>query len=757
MIDLIKKEFNQFLDTNLNEPQRAAVLQEKEGLLVIAGAGSGKTRVITSRIANLVINQGVEPRSIVALTFTNKAAGEMKERLMHTFQSHYRLPFIGTFHSYCLLLLRTNPTLLPSSQFSILDSDDQLDLIKKIIKKYALAKHITASQIVHQISNFKNKSYTPETKEELMFTPMLKEIYLEYESEKSRSHCLDFDDLILQVLNCLRTNISFKQQFQRSIRHIMVDEYQDTSHVQHQLLQEMGLKDGKLYLDSLCAVGDEDQSIYSWRGATVANMLKFQQDFAPVRVVKIEQNYRSAQPILQAANDVIAHNRMRNPKNLWSTKDATNRLLQVMCTSGDQEAGFIATIIKIAKKKKSLADIAILYRTHFQSRTIEEALIHHAIPYRIVGGIRFYERKEVKDLLAYLRLIINPYDKVSLLRIINTPARGLGQKFEELLIDTWNRNPLFDSLQLLNYMLSDPEAGLTGNKRQAVTSFVEMFAKLPRDYKPSDLLDQVIDGIGYISYLNSSYDTQEAQTKVENVQEFLQAIMVFERKQDEIAAADPELIQPNLLETFLYEVSLLQEKVEDHNSDEFVQMMTLHAAKGLEFDTVILAGLEEGLLPSSRSLNASEALEEERRLMYVGMTRAKEHLILCHAYSRITFGQITDQAASRFLGEIPRKIIQELDLNAIHPSRAALFVEQWLNGSVSAPLLSPTRPAATKIVAKPTAPKPSDWAKNQAVMHQTFGTGIIVQVEKADDNEYYITALFSSGKKKLSSKFLQKR
>jgi len=798
MIDTIKKDFNHFLYNSLNDPQRSAVLHKEKAQQIIAGAGSGKTRVITSRIAHLVINENINPRSIVALTFTNKAAGEMKERLIHTFQSHYKLPFIGTFHSYCLLLLRTNATLLASPNFSILDADDQEDLIKSIMKKYALAKHVTASQIVYQISQYKNKSFVNDKsiKADLQFAPLMKDVYLEYESEKARSHALDFDDLILQILQLLTTNEAFKLSFQKKIRHILVDEYQDTSHVQHSLLRAMALepastKDSapnKLAIDSLCAVGDEDQSIYSWRGATVANMLKFQQDFAPVTIVKIEQNYRSAQPILEAANQVIANNRLRNPKNLWSTRSAKNRILHLYSTSGDHEAKAISTLIKCAPKKKR-SDIAILYRTHFQSRSIEESLIHHAIPYKIVGGIRFYERKEIKDLLAYLRLVINPYDKISLLRIINTPSRGLGAKFEEQLLIAWNRNPLFDFIQLLTWMTTDPDGGVTGNKKIAVQDFLKLYTGLEQNQHPSKTLDFIVNEIAYLSYLNDNYDPREAQDKVENVQEFMQAVIVFEQKHANslLDKTNTVEINTNVLEAFLHEVALLQEKIEEDSPTERIHMMTLHAAKGLEFDTVIMSGLEEGLLPSSKSLNTNEALEEERRLMYVGMTRAKEHLILSSAQSRVTFGQFSDQVISRFVSEIPKGLMQTIDLDEVPIAQAIKFFEQWIGGTSSASfqpsqlpghMTAPTanpysahsasapsktvRPATSRptVPSKPSVSKASSsvpWIKNQTVHHEKFGTGIIVEVQRADDSDFYITALFSAGKKKVLSRFLEKK
>jgi len=806
MIEGIKTTFTSFLNSGLNEPQKGAVLQKDGALLVIAGAGSGKTRVITSRITNLILHENVEPRSIVALTFTNKAAGEMKERIVRTLGTHYKLPFIGTFHSYCLLLLRSNPQLLPFTQFSILDSDDQSQMLKKIIKRNALAKYVSASQVSYTISNMKNKAFGPVSSDDTWTNPVFKEIYLTYEAEKAQAHAFDFDDLILQVLLLFKNNKDFAVNFQRRIRHVLVDEYQDTSHVQHQLLKYMALNDdNKFALDSVCAVGDEDQSIYSWRGATVTNMLKFKSDFAPVTTIKIEQNYRSVKPILDAANGLIDHNKLRNPKNLWSDKTASNRILVATCRSGEQEADTIAQCIKSMPDTKQRHDVAILYRTHFQSRTIEEALIHHAIPYRIIGGIRFYERKEVKDLLAHLRLIVNPFDKISLMRVINCPNRGLGEKFEEQLLHEWSINPFLNFQQLLTHMLNTPDMGITPLKRSAVLEFLSFFQDLTSNDKPTRLIDHIILRTEYLSYLRNEYDPKEADTKIENVKEFVQSIANFEQKHTDntntgqnqsshhdINPDDP-FAASGILESFLHEVALLQEKANEQNNLDQVQMMTLHAAKGLEFDTVMITGLEEGLLPNSKSLNTTDELEEERRLFYVGITRAKEFLLILNAGYRSSYGQITDQAPSRFLSEIPKKLIQSLDVEKLHGSQVRSHLAQWQGGLVTTNMVT-FGSAPTDTIKEKTSVKTSKtsyfrtnktqtnktyasssgtssgfstsssvgnslggFKKNDLVRHQSFGSGIIMKVEKADGDNFYITALFKTGQKKVLSSFLEKQ
>lgn len=764
-------DFNQFLKKELNNSQFQAVTHKNGPSIVIAGAGSGKTRVITARMANLIINEKVDPKTIIALTFTNKAANEMKERLISFLEDKKNIPFVGTFHSYCLLLLRSNPSLLKFPNFTILDGDDQKSLIKKIIKQFGLDKQFSVNELVYQISNLKNKLNIDF---EEFNSPIVQEVYLEYEAEKSKSHSFDFDDLILTVLNLFKTNQDFREKFQEKIKHVLVDEYQDTNMVQHELLRYISLnKNEKFNLDSLCAVGDEDQSIYSWRGAIATNMQKFQKDFSPVTLIKIEQNYRSVQPILKAANEVIQNNKKRTHKELWSEKKATNRILSVSCRSGKQEANAIANLINSLPNDKPLNEVAILYRTHYQSRNIEEAFLSNSIPYKIIGGIRFYERKEIKDLLAYLRLIVNPYDRVSLLRIINCPARGLGSKFEEQLYEQWNQNPLLNFKQLLNYLINTKNTELTASKKNALLNFLELYKKIEIFKKPSDQIEEILEKIEYIDYLKKQHDQREAETKIENVKEFIQSIYNFEK--------DPANEVGNI-EEYLYQITLMQEKTENkENTQNQVQCMTLHAVKGLEFDTIIIAGLEEGLLPSSRSLNTNKELEEERRLFYVGMTRAKERLILFHANYRSTYGQISDQAISRFLTEIPDNLLKGIDISENNLAQIMIIFKNWLGIKNNSILTfhdfandlaknmefvptknTPKIPSnnikkyKSKTIGNTEQAKSSPWNKNQLVNHPKFGVGLIKNIEKKDSENYYLTITFKVGEKKILSSFLTK-
>jgi DNA helicase-2/ATP-dependent DNA helicase PcrA len=742
-------DFNQFFKKELNDPQKKAVTQKKGSIVVIAGAGSGKTRVITARIAHLILNEQVDPGNIVALTFTNKAANEMKHLLINFLGSKHQLPFVGTFHSYCLLLLKTHPHILPFTEFTILDADDQKTLIKKILKKYHLEKQFSTSDVCYQISNFKNKLQS-DKHDEWFAHKLLKEIFLTYESEKSAAHSFDFDDLILTVLKAFQTNMLFKNHFQNHIKHILVDEYQDTNMIQHELIKQMSCSaNNTCHVDSICIVGDEDQSIYSWRGAISTNMLQFQKDFKPAKLIKIEQNYRSVQPILHAANQVIANNSKRTKKELWSNKKAKNRILSLICRSERQEASVIANYISCLPKNFVLNNLAILYRTHFQSRNIEEELIRNAISYKIVGGIRFYERKEIKDLLAYLRLIVNPFDRTSLFRIINCPTRGLGAKFEELLYIQWNQNPLYNFKQLLTHIINNQEINIATQKKLTLFSFLNIFPSSKQNMKASDIIEYILEKTDYLTYLKKTFDQKQADTKIENIQEFIQSIYDFEKTEN----------KPSL-NLFLENVALMQEKLDDETKVENqVQLMTLHAAKGLEFDTIIITGLEEGILPGYRSFNSKNELEEERRLFYVGVTRAQERLLLTRTITRSQFGQINDQNISRFITEIPKDLIEVKDVSEIYTSQIISFFNSWLKNKNKTVLtfndFSSPKFSKKKSISRKKIQEICTWKKNQLVKHKKFGVGLIKKVEKKEGDTFYVTASFKIGDKKILSQFLK--
>lgn len=729
-----KELFQDFIAKQLNAAQQKAVQHTQGSLLVIAGAGSGKTRVITARIAHLILHHHVPDHTILALTFTNKAAKEMKDRVQG-FMNDTIKTFIGTFHAYCLQLLKKYSSYLVHPTFTILDSDDQLALLTSIIKRAGLEKRISAKNLSYQLSIYKNNQ------NQLLFSdPFFKEVLMMYETEKRTSNCLDFDDLLLEVLKLFKKYPHLVTQHQESIRHILIDEYQDTNTTQHALLSMLCLQDKILMIDSVCAVGDEDQSIYSWRGATVENMLRFQHDFPATHIIKIEQNYRSAQSILDVANSVINQNTQRNPKELWSEKKYTDRVRIIECYSNYQEGDVIAHLAKNLRITQTKGSQAILYRAHYQSRAIEEALLRHSIPYKIIGGIQFYERKEIKDILAYLRIIINPYDKIAFFRIINCPLRGLGDAFQEQFYTFWQQQPLLDFKQCIDAFMQ--QGLITGMKKTTLEEFAHLFASYTPLDTPSFMIERFIKEISYYNYLLHTFDKQEAESKIDNVKELIRAAKHHEEQ------------GITNIEQFLHEVSLLQQHDKTQEEQAEVVLMTLHSAKGLEFDYVTLCGLEEGVFPSTRSMHNPDALEEERRLFYVGITRAREYLLLTHVRHRYSFGNTNDQLPSRFLAEIFDKLALRFQASQWPENQIRTFFAQWFGTSYQSKSPIITFNAATQTKNDSTG-ELARFKINKTVNHPKFGTGIIKRIEKKDNQKIYITALFQSGEKTIESSFLQ--
>ncbi len=787
---------------HLNPEQRQAVITTSPAVLVIAGAGSGKTRVITSRIAHLITNQGAIPSQIIALTFTNKAANEMKERIAHLIPEYLQMPFVGTFHSYCLLLLRKYRRFTQMETFSLIDTDDQKSMLKRLLEKFGVDKRITASQLQYTLSSIKNQSY--KMLNDHSMNNLIQQLSIEYEREKAKAQVLDFDDLMIKILDLFKTNPEFKHHFQSQVKHILVDEYQDTNTVQHALLKHMALDDhGAQKATSVCAVGDEDQSIYSWRGAQVENMRLFREDFGATEIIKIEQNYRSAEPILSAANHIISQNRGRTPKNLWSTKKATNRILLATCATGYQEADLVTSALSALPAGITVGNTAILYRTHAQSRVLEEVLLRANIPYTIVGGIRFYERKEIKDLLSFLRLIANPFDRISLLRVINVPTRGLGDKLQELLLSEWDKTPEKTFKELITSMLTQKELGLSKSHERGLKEFLDLFDGILQQTNICKLYEIIMERTDYLMYLSDEYEREEYRVKAENLRELYQAMAFFEKKYSE---AKDELAESQL-QAFLAEIALLQEKIEDDTEKvNTLKLMTLHSAKGLEFDLVFITGLEETILPSSKSLESREDIEEERRLFYVGITRAKEYLILSHALQRSTYGQRVTQEPSRFLHDLPEKLITHKDLSNMYPNEITKQVGYFLGNTQqkqtsysfglesdqlphfvkksersTAPKAYTIEPNAPRPAVRPSAqrsgmfiaaaspkptPTPTDtirvvydddcpWRINQKVSHATFGQGTVVSVtRKNNDGTFLLSVSFGGTKKAVLSSFL---
>jgi DNA helicase-2/ATP-dependent DNA helicase PcrA len=588
-----------------------------------------------------------------------------------------------------------------------------------------------------------------------MEDPVLRDIACMYEKEKDKSKCFDFDDLLLATLRLFKKEPEFKKKHHDRVRHILVDEYQDTNHVQHALLKEMILdQESNFGLDSLCVVGDEDQSIYSWRGAVAGTMVTFRQDFPTADSLTLEQNYRSVQPILDTANELIKYNTLRKPKTLWSEKPANDRVRLLMCVSGYQEGEVVAELCKQYANAHNRPDstindgglkhCAVLYRSHYQSRTIEEALVRHSIPYMILGGVQFYDRQEIKDLLAYLRLMANPFDRVAWLRAINTPHRGLGDKFQEQFIELWDQQPFLNFKELAATMIKD--GLLVGTKREGLASFLAIFNHDMNGMSIREILEHIITASGYITYLKNSFEPAEAEERHDNVKELIHA--VTSREEQGVTS----LVQ------FLEEVALLQERTTRDNERDCVRLMTLHSAKGLEFNTVILTGLEEGILPSNHSLYNPDAIEEERRLLYVGITRAQERLLITYTRYRYTFGQMTDQRPSRFIKELMQSShVGHHDATHWAQQHIAMYCKQWLqsaghkqhqsddNGSES-----PKKPAVKKSDAET-----KQWHVNQRVSHKLFGTGTVETIETKGIDATHLTIRFAEGIKKISAQFVK--
>ena len=643
--------------SSLNEQQRQAVVEKEGTLLVLAGAGSGKTKVLTTRIVNLV-KSGINPYKILAVTFTNKAAKEMRERLSKMVgEDVVKKMWVGTFHNICGRILRFDIENYKSpdgkkwdNNYVIYDEADSNAIIKNAIKKLNLDEKNYAPKLVKAaISNAKSKmqdAYTFSTRARDYRTQKISEIYEEYEKQLLANNAIDFDDMLLLTVNLLSTNEEVRNKYHERFSHILVDEFQDTNISQYMLIKHL-YSNGKAETDlkgrSLCVVGDVDQSIYSWRGADYKIILNFQADYRNSKLIKLEQNYRSVGTILDAANAIIVNNTERVSKNLYSTKGQGDKIDIYESQDESGEAYYIANKIK-NNYLSSLNDCAVLYRTNSQSRAIEEALISQGISYRMVGGLKFYDRKEVKDIIAYLKLLYNRHDSQSLKRIINVPKRSIGdttvKKMQE--IATGMDYSLYDVIQNIEEY-EDFSSGVK-TKLRAFSDLLDKLDKNKTSLNLPEFIAFVIEETGYLAELKQE-DTEESHARIENLQELVNVARDF--------VPDAE---DNILGEFLAQVALVSDLDETPDTDNAVTLMTLHAAKGLEFDTVFLAGLEEGIFPHSRSLNNNSEMEEERRLMYVGVTRAKQKLYITYAKRRQMWGETRYYTPSRFLAEIPENL-----------------------------------------------------------------------------------------------------
>ena len=654
----------------LNEQQNEAVTKKNGTILVLAGAGSGKTKVLTSRIANLV-KSGVSPNDILAVTFTNKAAKEMQQRLsLYLGEDIVKRMWVGTFHNICGRILRrdlenykTKDGRKWDNNYVIYDDTDTKTIIKNALKKLNIdEKSFEIKAIKAAISNSKNKmqdAYAYATLARDYYTQKVSEVYYEYERQLALNNALDFDDMLMLSVNLLKENEQVRKKYEDKFKHILVDEFQDTNKAQYDLINMLYPIDCKKdKIGSLCAVGDVDQSIYSWRGADFKIILNFQSDYKNTSLIKLEQNYRSTGTILKAANEVIKNNEERLEKNLYSNKGEGEKISLFEAMDNFSESRYVAKKIENLRVNKN--DIAILYRTNSQSRSIEEALMSYSIPYRIVGGLKFYDRKEIKDIIAYLKLIYNHNDSQALKRIINEPKRNIGDKTISK-ISAWADEREISIYEALKHL--DEIEDMNALKKAQLQNFytiIEEITSYQNEYSLSDFVAFVLEKTGYSPALRQE-DNIENQSRLENLEEFINVVKEFE--QDDFSLDAEDDMGP--LGNFLSQVALvsdIDEADKDKKDEQAVTLMTLHAAKGLEFPVVFLIGLEEGIFPHSRSIGfgaQNSELEEERRLMYVGITRAKEKLFLTYAKSRKVFGNYQTNPKSRFLNEIPFELIDE--------------------------------------------------------------------------------------------------
>jgi DNA helicase-2/ATP-dependent DNA helicase PcrA len=689
----------------LNPAQRDAVVHTGSPLLIVAGAGSGKTRVLTNRIAYLLAARAVAPYEILAITFTNKAAGEMRERVQALVGPRGKSIWVSTFHSACVRILRQEAVVAGyKPNFTIYDQSDSQRLVALIGKDLNLdPKRYAPRQIHAMISNAKNElmgpaDYANQTTNH--FEEVVAETYAIYQKKLHEGNVFDFDDLIMKAVELFQRHPEVKARYRSRFRHVLVDEYQDTNHAQYVLVRELvGTERDGFPPAELCVVGDADQSIYAFRGATIRNILQFEEDYPSARTILLEKNYRSTQNILSAANAVITNNASRKAKNLWTDSGAGSAIVTYEADDERDEAEFVMSEIRSLQNDgiSQPGDTAIFYRTNNQSRPFEEVFMRNAIPYKVVGGVRFYERKEVRDLLAYLRVLANPYDEISLRRIINTPKRGIGDKaiaaLDEMDI------PLWDAL-----FRADQARDLAARAISAIDQFANLMATLrtmvESGFKPSVIAEAVIEQSGLGAELSDSTDPQD-EGRLENIEELVAVAQEYEEDQSLVGGEDqPDEIS---LVGFLERVSLVADSDqipdgEDHGG--VVTLMTLHTAKGLEFPTVFLTGLEEGVFPHSRSLGDPNEIEEERRLAYVGLTRARERLYLSRASTRFMFGTPTYNAPSRFFSEIPEELME---------TRRATIKPMVR----SAP---PVRSTGKRVITL-------DLAVGDRVLHQTFGIG----------------------------------
>ena len=730
----------------LNPEQEQAVKHFKGPLLILAGAGSGKTRVLTHRIAYLIEEYGVNPWNILAITFTNKAAGEMRERVDNIVTSGAEYIWVSTFHSACVRILRRHIEALGYSRsFTIYDADDQRTLMRDILKYLQLdPKKFKERSVLGAISSAKDEMITPEEYERRAAGDYLKEIYArayrEYEKRLRDSNALDFDDLIVKTIQLLQDNPEILDYYQNRFRYIMVDEYQDTNKVQYKFVSLLASKYG-----NICVVGDDDQSIYKFRGATIENILSFENTFKNAKMIRLEQNYRSTQNILNAANEVISNNTMRKGKTLWTENGQGEKIKVHTAENERDEANFIAqTILDGVADGRKYSDYAILYRMNAQSNAIEQALSRSGVPHRVIGGHRFYDREEIRDMVAYLQVINNPHDDVRLSRIINVPKRGIGATTVSHAADiaAGLGESIYDVIkEAENY----PQLSRASAKLKAFVALIDglIEAEQSGEYSLAELYNLVIEHTSYEQYLKTEKDNPEV--RIENIEELSSNIVKFE--EDYGDEAD--------LSAFLEEISL-QTDIDNYDADaDTCVMMTLHSAKGLEFPVVFIAGMEEGMFPSVATMMNPDELNEERRLAYVGITRAKEILYFTKTNSRMLFGSTSYNKGSRFLNEIPDNLLEYSGGRKQMFTQASSGFASGTGEKVSVGKSSGSSYSPNKSFGftKPPVKSGAVFNVGDCVQHKVFGKGMVMKAEKMGNDTMLEIAFDKAGTKTLMANY----
>ena len=712
---------------SLNSQQHQAVCHSEGPVMVVAGAGSGKTRVITYRIAHLISERNVNPESILAITFTNKAAGEMKKRMRDMLDLSGSLPWVSTFHSFCLRILRRHITELGfSNDFAVYDSQDQLTLIKQCMKAAQVSKDgFPPKSILNHISGFKNDFTLPEQLnfDNMSYGNQMKaaELYLPYQVALKSNNALDFDDLLFFTAKLFQQIPSLRESYDKQFQYILVDEFQDTNAVQYELVKLLSRD-----TNNVCVVGDDDQSIYRWRGANIENILKFEKDYPGTTVIKLEENYRSTQNILNAANSVVSENQNRNEKTLWTQNEKGNPIICFKAEDETGEAEFVCErIISLCEEVGySLNEVAILYRTNAQSRVIEDVLRKAEIPYQVIGGLRFYERKEIKDVLAYMRVLINPDDSISLKRIINVPARGIGKTSIEKMENYCKEK----SISLLEGLRkTEQERIVTPAVSSRIAKFIGILDHLGKIFRQSsalELLTEVIERSGYATMLRNE-DTQESKGRLENLNELYSAVEQLVENEN------------SSLREFLDSTALVADVDNLDDARGFLPLMTLHSCKGLEFSVVFLVGMENGLLPHASSMSNPAEFEEERRLCYVGFTRARKRLFISHARRRRVYGNTFNYLPSEFLHVIPDDLM--LRESAFQNCQEGTLLNLTESSKSSFPV-------NTESVV--------EFSIGTKVLHPKFGSGIVIN-RSGQKEDLKLEVFFKGphGKKKLVAKF----